>query len=436
MNYTTIVGLIMLAIIIAGITTKKISFPIATSAIPVAVAGLALGFSVPAMDKFLQPAISSMFIKTAFMLMFAMLYFNMVSETGMFDTIVEKILQVTKDKMNIYIAMILTIIISAIAMLSANVATTYIIAFPTLVPLYKRLNLDRRYLLILTTSAIAMMGFIPWGIALATMSAFSGLSPDHLAGLVWPAAFLFIPVYPFMIMYFARQHKKKVGTIYILEHLEREEAAAKQENPNNRPKLFWVNFLVLVLSIVALVKFSVPAYLVFIFAYAFTAVINYPKLADQNKINGKVAHSYFHLLIMLMSIAVFIGVFNSTGMTKGFVGLIMAIFPHALARYAHIILLLFIVIALRFLPYQIYLSLLPILIGVGHGFGLTPAQVVIPYVMNTGLGTGSSPMTGGTYVGVSMAEIDMDEYVSLAVKVQSVCNAAIIVLGLLTGIYV
>ncbi|OAA90727.1 SLC13 family permease [Clostridium ljungdahlii] len=436
MNYTTIVGLVMLAVIIVALTTKKLSFPIATSVIPILIAWLALGFSIHAMDKFLQPAISSMFIKTAFMLMFAMLYFNMASESGMFDTIIEKVLQVSKDKMNIYVAMVLTIIISSVAMLSANVATTYMIAFPTLVPLYKKLNLDRRYLLILTTSSIAMMGFLPWGIALATMSAFSGVSPDLLAAHCWKAALLFIPIFPFMIMYFGKLHKKNVSTIGIVETISEEEAAIEEESSNRRPKLFLVNLFILILAIVALVAFRYPAYIVFMFAYGVTAVINYPKISDQNKINGKVARSYFNLLFMLMAIAVFTGVFNSTGMTKGFVKLIMWIFPHSLVRYAHLILLACAVIVLRYLPYQIYLSLLPILIGVGHGFGLTPVQVVTPYVSNIGLGTGSSPMTGGTYVGVSMAEIDMDEYVSLAVRVQSVCNVVIIVLGLITGIYV
>lgn len=436
MNYITIVGIIMLAIIIIGITTKKISFPIATSAIPIAVAGLFLGFNVPDIDKFLQPAISSMFVKTAFMLLFAMLYFNMVSESGMFDTIVNKILDITKDKMNVYVAMTLTVIVSSVAMLSANVATTYIIAFPTLVPLYKKLKLDRKYLLILTTSAIAMMSFIPWGIALATMSAFSGLDPEHFAKAVVPGALLFIPVFPCMIIYFAKQHKKNVGTIHIIEDAELELAATQEKNPNNRPKLFWVNLLILVLAVVGLTVYRYPAYMVFIFAYAITAIINYPKPADQNKINGKVAHSYFHLLIMLMSIAVFVGVFNSTGLTKAFVDLVVGIIPTAVLRYAHIILIAFVVVILRYLPYQIYLSLVPILIGIGAGFGLSPVQVLLPYVINLGLGTGSSPMTGGTYVGVSLAEIDMDEYVSLAVKVQSVCNVAIIVLGLITGIYV
>lgn len=436
MNYTTIVGLVMLAVIIVALTTKKLSFPIATSVIPILTAWLALGFSMHAMDKFLQPSISSMFIKTAFMLMFAMLYFNMASESGMFDTIIEKVLQVSKDKINIYAAMVLTIIISSVAMLSANAATTYMIAFPTLVPLYKKLNLDRRYLLILTTSSIAMMGFLPWGIALATMSAFSGVSPSLLAAHCWKAALLFIPVFPFMIMYFGKLHKKNVGTTGIVETTSGEEAAIEEESSNRRPKLFLVNLLILILVIVALVAFRYPAYIVFIFAYGFTAVINYPKISDQNKINGKIAHSYFNLLFMLMAIAVFTGVFNSTGMTTGFVKLIMSIFPHGLVRYAYLILLACAVIVLRYIPYQIYLSLLPILIGVGHGFGMTPVQVVTPYVFNIGLGTGSSPMTGGTYVGVSMAEIDMDEYVSLAVRVQSVCNVVIIILGLITGIYI
>ena len=43
-------------------------------------------------------------------------------------------------------------------------------------------------------------------------------------------------------------------------------------------------------------------------------------------------------------------------------------------------------------------------------------------------------MTPTTHVGVSLLGLDMDEYCSLSVKVQTVSNIAVIIIGLLLGV--
>ena len=68
----------------------------------------------------------------------AVLYFSVLSETGMFDIMVNRLVSLTKG--NIYVVMIVTIIVAFIGHLDGAYNTTYLIAIPALAPLYKKLG--------------------------------------------------------------------------------------------------------------------------------------------------------------------------------------------------------------------------------------------------------------------------------------------------------
>lgn len=92
---------------------------------------------------------------------FAVLYFSVLSETGMFDIMVNRLVSLTKG--NIYVVMIVTIIVAFIGHLDGAYNTTYLIAIPALAPLYKKLNIDRRCLVLLVSLAAAPMTAMAWG---------------------------------------------------------------------------------------------------------------------------------------------------------------------------------------------------------------------------------------------------------------------------------
>ena len=377
-------------------------------------------------------SINSTMKSVGYMLLFAFMYFTLLSETGMFDIIIDGFITLTKGKLNIYIVMVMTTIIAAIGALTASVATAYLVTFPVMITLYKKLKFDKKAAMIIAQTSIAAMCFVPWGIGLATSAVFAKVDPIILSQKVIPISFCFIPVIILQWIYFGMRHKKQAGSAVISS--ETEEIEEKKQNPNSRPQFFWLNFIVFICALLALSYFKIPPYIVFIFATLITTLVNYPNPKQYNPLWAKGGASFFNTFLMYVAISTFVGIFNETGMITGISSLIVSVFPTFLTRYIHIILLAIFVIILRFVPYQLYNALYPLLISIGASFGLSGFIIIAPFVTNLAFGTGSSPMTPTTHVGTGLLDIDVEEYSKLAVPVQTISNILVIIIGMIFGV--
>ena len=84
-----------------------------------------------------------------YMILFAMIYFTMLGETGMFDTLIRGLLKLSHGKLHIYLVMVITTLIAAVGMLTATVATAYLIVFPIMLPIYKKMKFDHNAAMII-----------------------------------------------------------------------------------------------------------------------------------------------------------------------------------------------------------------------------------------------------------------------------------------------
>lgn len=432
----TIMAIIMLTIIITGIFLKKIPVPLLLMIVPI-ICALILGVSIEDLSTMSIDALNSTMVSCGYMLLFGLLYFTMLQETGMFETLVDKFLSLTRGKINVYIVMILTSILSCIGMLTATLVTGYLIVFPIMIPFYEKLKFDKKAAMIICQTALAAMCFLPWGIGMSVSAVFAGVDPMTLAKDVIPISLCFIPVIVLQWIYFGRRHKAQGGIMKLDLSKEMSEVeaeiAATEDKPNARPRKFWPNLIVFIGSIIGIAVFKIPAYLVFIVAVLLTTLINYPTPKEYQPLWAKGGKTFFNTLIMLAGISVFIGVFRGTGMVNGLAEVIVAIIPTALSRYMHIILLAICTIVIHYVPYQLYNSLYPILVSVGGSFGLTGSQVIAPFVTNVAFATGSSALTPTTHVGTGLLNIDTDEYCKLSIKVLTVSNLLVIAIGMIFG---
>lgn len=138
--------------------------------------------------------------------------------------------------------------------------------------------------------------------------------------------------------------------------------------------------------------------------------------------------------MMLIGISVFLGIFNETGMVNALAAAVVGAFPAVLTRYIHLFLAAIMVLVIRFMPNKIYNSMYPALISMGSSYGLAGVDVIAPFVCNMSLATGISPFTATTHVGVSLLELDIEEYCRKGVPVMEVTNLMIIVIALCVGV--
>ena len=71
------------------------------------------------------------------------------------------VFRLTKGKMNIYAVMAMTVILTAIGMLTATIGTAYLVVFPLMLPFYERMKFDKKAALVIVTCTAAAMCFLP-----------------------------------------------------------------------------------------------------------------------------------------------------------------------------------------------------------------------------------------------------------------------------------
>ena len=425
-----LMAIILILIVVATVITKKVPFNFVLLIVPI-VCALILGHSVEETSTFVVEQLSSMMQSAGFMLLFAFLYFQMLTEAGVFDTIVTAVTTKLGHKMNVIVIMILTTLIGGFSILTGNFTPAYLITFPILVPLYKRFDFDREAAFIIAQTAMSALCFIPWGIGMAYTASSAGLDANELAAASMPWGLCFIPAIILQWIYFGLQHKKRVGTFQAVAEVETAEEK-KEENPNLRPKLFWVNLIIFVIALVALGVFGIAPYFVFIVATVVTAMLNYPK--NFGEIFAKVGPMYLNILIMLIAINVYQAVFNNTGMVGAISDALMQFCPEFLLRYIHIILLLLCVVIIYVIPFQIFNALYPIFISIGAGFGIPAVAVIAPFVCNLSLATSSTPTNSSTYTGCALTETEVQHFCKKAVPIQTVTNAVVVLTAVIFGV--
>ena len=82
-----LMAIVLILIVVATVITKKLPFNFVLMIVPI-VCALLLGHSVKETSDFVAGQLSSMMQSAGFMLLFAFLYFQMLTEAGVFDTIV------------------------------------------------------------------------------------------------------------------------------------------------------------------------------------------------------------------------------------------------------------------------------------------------------------------------------------------------------------
>ena len=274
MSFINIMAILMLVLVIALILSKKVPMNFVLFLVPIVIA-LFLGYNLTEIGEMVSTQFATSMKSSGYMLIFGLLYFTMLTETGMFDTIVGAITKLIGDKMNVIVIMILTTVISAFGMLTANISTCYLVTFPIMLPLYKKYRFNRVSAFLITQTTMSAMCFIPWGIGIAMSAMMADCDTVELATASIPWALCFIPVIILQWVYFAFEHKKQYGTLGLpAEAVESGAAEAEKENPNRRPKLFWLNLVLFIVVIVALAVFKIPSYIVFIIAVTQAAMIN------------------------------------------------------------------------------------------------------------------------------------------------------------------
>ena len=98
---------------------------------------------------------------TGVMLMFAILYFGIMIDAGLFEPFVRRIIRIVHgDPMKIVVG---TAVLALLVSLDGDGSTTYMITVAAMLPLYRRLGIRPLILACVTMMAGGVMNILPWG---------------------------------------------------------------------------------------------------------------------------------------------------------------------------------------------------------------------------------------------------------------------------------
>jgi CitMHS family citrate-Mg2+:H+ or citrate-Ca2+:H+ symporter len=407
MNMLTVLAYSMVVVFMALIMTKRLPAVVALILVPI-VFGLAGGFG-SGLGPMMLDGIKKL-APTGVMLMFAILYFGVMIDAGLFDPIVRTILKVVHgDPMKIVVG---TAVLAMFVSLDGDGSTTYMITVSAMLPLYKRLGISRLVLACVIMLAGGVFNILPWGGP--TARAASALGVD--VGAIFVPMILPMIVSALWVVFVAfllgRRERKRIGLI----DLERvvpghPEMALHAGDPAiSRPKLLWVNTALTVALMVVLVLGLLPLPVLFMIAFAIAIMINYPKLEDQKERLTAHAANVLPVVALIFAAGIFVGILSGTKMVDAIAASVIAAVPGWMGPY------LAIVTGVLSIPFTFFISndafyfgIVPILAKAAAVYGISAAEIGRASIIGQPVHL-LSPLVASTYLLVGMSGVEFGDH--------------------------
>lgn len=400
-----IAGFLTILVFLAAIISKRMSVMTALVLIPI-VAALVVGIPLKELGPMMLDGIKQV-APTGIMLVFAVLYFAIMLDVGLFDPVIHRLLKlVGGDPLKVLIG---TAILTMLVHLDGDGTATFMIVISAFLPLYERLKIKKVYLAGIVALSVGPIHLVPWSGTSAR--AISTLQTDAthifnpnlipiLAGIIWVL---------FVAYYWGKKEQNRLGIqqVHVDEVIDTNEAAALK-----RPKLLLFNAILTIGLIVVLIKGFWPTPVLFLVGAMFALFINYPNLSDQSRVLKSHGGNIFSVSSMIFAAGIFSGILTGSKMIEAMAEAMVSAVPSGQANWIPALTAITSVPAsLLFTPDAYYFGVVPVLAKTMISFGMDPIQIGRAALMGQmTVGFPLSPLTASTFLLISLTKVELGEH--------------------------
>ena len=339
-------------------------------------------------------------VSNAAMFTFAIIFFGVMMDAGVFDKIVGKMMLGAKT---VTAVCILTVLATIVGHSDGSGATTYLIVIPPFLMIYKRLNMRPLVLMCLVSIT---------------------------AGVI--CCFL-------IALYYARQEKKRGAGLEAGANsadLFSEADKTEEEKALLRPHLFWFNVALIVIVIIAMFASGLPTFLCFMAVAAIALIVNYPGTKMQNERLKSYAPTVLTMVSVLFASGVFTGVLNNSPMKDSMVEVVSGFLEGSATAHINTVMgfLWGPLSAIGLNHEACAYTIVPMLQSIAADH-ITPVQAAASYLMTFVPQVFVNPGTAAMYIGLGLAGIDFKDHWKFTFKwamlICTLCFAGSVLIGVI-----
>ena len=438
----TILAFSMVVVFMYLIMTKRMSPLIALIVVPTTF-GLLGGFARQ-LGTMMLDGIRNL-APTGVMLMFAILYFGIMIDAGLFEPFVRRMVRLVHgDPLKIVVG---TAVLALLVSLDGDGSTTYMITTAAMLPLYRRLGIRPLILACVTVLASGVLNITPWGGPTARAASALQIDPAQIFVPMVPAMIVCALFVVFVAYRLGARERGRLGvsvngTVHAdataddllpIEASPSSAEAAVVGHDIRRPGRLWLNALLTALLLVALVAGVMPLPVLFMIAFAIAMMLNYPSLAEQKARLTAHAGNILAVVGLIFAAGIFTGILAGTKMVDAMANSVIHLVPRPLGPY------LSIVTGILSIPFTFlisndafYYGVLPILAKAGAAYGISAAEIARASVTGQPVHL-LSPLVPSTYLLVGLVEVEFDEHQRFTLKWALLTSLVMLGVGLLTA---